>query len=186
MVWWGGTHKKKFFEAFKVADQVSQAAKDKERERNKEILSHLIDITLYLARQGMPFRGDDETLSSQNQGNFLELVELFSKYDRVIKLHLDAIKEQQGPGKRPLISLLSNRSQNDIIKALATSVRRVIQAEMQECETFSIRFLIGWMKPQMCRTQCRFPLLSDMCTTWKSRRASFRCVMWSQELEMKS
>uniref|UniRef100_A0A669EY62 DUF4371 domain-containing protein n=1 Tax=Oreochromis niloticus TaxID=8128 RepID=A0A669EY62_ORENI len=86
----------------------------------------------------MPFRGDDETLSSQNRGNFLELVELFSKYDSVIKLHLDAIKERQGLGKRPLVSLLSNRSQNDIIKALATSVRRVIQAEIQECETFSI------------------------------------------------
>lgn len=124
--------------AFEVADQVSQAAKDKERERNREILSRFIDITLYLARQGMPFRGDDETLSSQNRGNFLELVELFSKYDSVIKLHIDAIKERQGPGKRPLVSLLSNRSQNDIIKALATSVRRVIQAEIQECETFCV------------------------------------------------
>ncbi len=78
----------------------SQAAKDKERERNREVLSRLIAITLFLARQGMSFRGDDETSSSQNQGNFLELVELFSKYDSVIKLHLDAVKERQGTQKK--------------------------------------------------------------------------------------
>uniref|UniRef100_A0A8C6P238 Zinc finger MYM-type protein 1-like n=1 Tax=Nothobranchius furzeri TaxID=105023 RepID=A0A8C6P238_NOTFU len=138
MVRWISFRKKSFEEAFEVADQVSQAAKDKERERNREILSRLIAVTLYLARQGLPFRGDDETASSQNRGNFLELVELFSKYDSVMKIHLDAIKEQQGLGKRPLVSLLSNRSQNDIIKALATSVKRVIQTELQECDIFSI------------------------------------------------
>ena len=121
-----------------MSDRASQAAKDREREKNREILSRLLATTLYLARQGMPFRGDDETLSSQNRGNFLELVELFSKYDSVIKLHLEAIKEKHGPGKRPLVSLLSNRSQNDMIKALAISVKRVIQKEIQESKTFSI------------------------------------------------
>lgn len=73
MVRWNSFFLKTLKAAFEVADQVSQAAKDKERERNREILSCLIDITLYLARQGMPFRGDDETLSSQNRGNFLRV-----------------------------------------------------------------------------------------------------------------
>lgn len=63
---------------------------------------------------------------------------MFSKNASVIKLHLDDIKDQHGPGKQPPISLLSNRSLNDIIKASVTSVRRVIQTEMQECEIFSI------------------------------------------------
>lgn len=61
-----------------------------------------------------------------------------SKYDNVIKLHLDSIKEKQGTKTRPLVSLLSNRSQNDIIKALARSERRAIQTEIQEREIFSI------------------------------------------------
>ncbi len=102
------------------------------------MLSRLIEITLFLARQGMSFRGDDETSLSQNQGNFLELVELFSKYDSVIKLHLDAVKEKQGTQKRPLVSLLSNRTQNDLIKALAISVKHVIKKEIQESKIFSI------------------------------------------------
>ena len=122
-----------------MGDRALQAANDREREKKKrEILSRLLVISIYLTRQGMPFRGDDETLSSQNRGNFLELVELFSKYDSVIKLHLDAIKEKQGPGKQPLASLLSNRCQNDMIKALAISVKRVIQKDIQESQTFSV------------------------------------------------
>jgi hypothetical protein len=48
------------------------------------VLSRLIDITLYLARQGLSFRGDDESSSSQNRGNFLELVEVLSKKDKNI------------------------------------------------------------------------------------------------------
>ncbi|XP_034151423.1 zinc finger MYM-type protein 1-like [Esox lucius] len=139
-VWYGEVEllQEKILEAaFEVGDLESQAAKDKERERNREVLSRLIAITLFLARQGMSFRGDDETSSSQNQGNFLELVELFSKYDSVIKLHLDAVKEKQGTQKRPLVSLLS-RIQKDIIKALAISVKCVIREEIQERKIFSI------------------------------------------------
>lgn len=138
MVRWNSFKKKLLEAAFEVGELESQVAKDKERERNREVLSHFIAITLFLARQGMSFRGDDETSSSQNQGNFLELVELFSKYDSVIKLHLDAVKEKQGTQKRPLVSLLSNRSQNDLIKALAISVKRVIKKEIQESKIFSI------------------------------------------------
>lgn len=63
-----------------MGDCASQTAKDRERQKNTEILSHLLATTIYLASQGMPFWGDDKTLLSQNKDNFLELVELFSKY----------------------------------------------------------------------------------------------------------
>ena len=43
--------------AFEMSDRASQAAKDREREKNREILSRLLATTLYLARQGMPFWG---------------------------------------------------------------------------------------------------------------------------------
>lgn len=84
MVRWNSYKKKSLEAAFEVGELESQAAKDKERERNSEVLSRLIAITLFLARQGMSFRGDDETSSSQNHGNFLGLVELFSKYDAMM------------------------------------------------------------------------------------------------------
>jgi len=71
MVRWNLFKKKLLESAFEVGDLESQAAKDKERERNREVLSRLIAITLFLARQGMSFRGDDETSSSQNRREYL-------------------------------------------------------------------------------------------------------------------
>ncbi|XP_029341125.1 zinc finger MYM-type protein 1-like [Acyrthosiphon pisum] len=49
--------------------------------RNRNYLTHLIDIALYLAKQGISFRGHDEKYDSNNQGNFKEMCKLFSKYD---------------------------------------------------------------------------------------------------------
>lgn len=41
----------------------------------------MIDIILYLARQGLALRGHNEKQESSNRGNFLELCELFCKFD---------------------------------------------------------------------------------------------------------
>ncbi len=70
----------------------------------------------------MPFRSCDESLSSSNRGNFLELEEMLSKYYSVLKFNLDAIKKQASHKKQ--VSLLSYRTQNDLIKALAAYVNR--------------------------------------------------------------
>lgn len=84
------------------------------------------------------FKGDDESNSSANQVNFLELVKTLALYDSVMKLHLDAIHEKQASMKRPQVSLLSNRSQNDIIASLGTFIRREIQNEIKDAQIFSI------------------------------------------------
>ncbi|XP_066981186.1 zinc finger MYM-type protein 1-like [Macrobrachium rosenbergii] len=138
MVRWKGFQSQALDIALETANREVQAARDKEKQRNREILDRLISITLYLARQGLPFRGDGEISTSENRGNFLELVEMFSKYDSVVQLHLDVIKEKQDILKRPQVSLLSNRTQNDLIKALAISVRRVILEEIHQSKVFSI------------------------------------------------
>lgn len=36
--------------------------------KNRNYLTHLIDIALYLAKQGISFRGHDEKYDSNNQG----------------------------------------------------------------------------------------------------------------------
>ncbi|XP_066970147.1 zinc finger MYM-type protein 1-like [Macrobrachium rosenbergii] len=108
MVRWKGFQSQALDIALETANREVQAARDKEKQRNREILDRLISITLYLARQGLPFRGDGEISTSENRGNFLELVEMFSK------------------------------TQNDLIKALAISVRRVILEEIHQSKVFSI------------------------------------------------
>lgn len=65
--------------------------KERERRNNRLIISgdyQPVVLLLYLAKQGMALRGDDENLSSSNKGNF-----------SVLKLHLD-IKEKQASYKK--------------------------------------------------------------------------------------
>ena len=95
-------------------------------------MTRLIDIISYLARRGKALRGDDESAASSNQGNFLELVKMFSQYDSVLKIHLDSVKEKKVGKKKSWVSLLSNRTQDDLIKALATSTSTEIRKEMEE------------------------------------------------------
>lgn len=46
---------------------------------NRNHLKLLIIATSYLARQGLAFRGDDESKESSNKGNFIELLETMSQ-----------------------------------------------------------------------------------------------------------
>uniref|UniRef100_A0A8C2E6A8 HAT C-terminal dimerisation domain-containing protein n=1 Tax=Cyprinus carpio TaxID=7962 RepID=A0A8C2E6A8_CYPCA len=86
----------------------------------------------------MALRGDHESLSGSNEGNFLELVELVGQYDSVRKLHLDKIKEKHASHQKPQVSLLSNRIQNDLIRALAVYVKRSTLKEVREASVYSI------------------------------------------------
>uniref|UniRef100_H3A3J5 DUF4371 domain-containing protein n=1 Tax=Latimeria chalumnae TaxID=7897 RepID=H3A3J5_LATCH len=60
----------------------------------RDVLVHLIDIILFLAKQGLPFHGHEEEVGDvnlMNHGNFLELIALLSKYDRVLGEHLGKV-----------------------------------------------------------------------------------------------
>jgi len=56
-------------------------------------MTHLIDISLFLVKGGLAFRGHDLKKDSFNQGNFKELVKLLSKYDSMLNTHLENGKQ---------------------------------------------------------------------------------------------
>ncbi len=138
MVRWANYRKGPFVEAFKAQAAECELQNEKERQKNREILFRLIDITVYLARQGLAFRGHDESSTSSNRGNFLELVHLLAEYDSVLRMHLECIQITQSQKKKPQVTLLSNRTQNDLIRSLGTQVRNVILKEIKEAKIFSI------------------------------------------------
>ena len=47
--------------------------------QNRGMLRTLSEAVLYLSRQELPFRGHDESSSSQNRGNYRERLESFFK-----------------------------------------------------------------------------------------------------------
>ncbi|XP_042452577.1 zinc finger MYM-type protein 1-like [Zingiber officinale] len=60
-------------------DNVMHAQSKEEKEKNRLRLRTSIVTVRWLALQGCAFRGNDESLSSSNRGNFLELVKAFAK-----------------------------------------------------------------------------------------------------------
>lgn len=68
----------------KPTDTVASAISSSHKElisENREYFQKILDLLLFLAKQGMSFRGHNESETSGNKGNYLELCDLFSKYD---------------------------------------------------------------------------------------------------------
>ncbi|KAF0710791.1 zinc finger MYM-type protein 1-like, partial [Aphis craccivora] len=92
-----------------------------EVEANKSYIKTLIDITLYLSCQGLPFRGHDESTDSLNEGNFKESCQLMSKY--VPEFSVKFLQTT---------NYTSSLVQNSIIEMCAKNVRDQIISEVRD------------------------------------------------------
>ena len=78
-----------------------------------------VDSIRYLLRQGLAFRGHDESLNSTNRGNFLELLQVLARNSKEIeKVVLENAPENQ--------KLTSPDIQKDIVCCAATETRKAI------------------------------------------------------------
>lgn len=107
-----------------------------EKQKWKNLLSRLLDITLFLSKQNLAFRGHDETKGSSNKGNFLELVKLLSQYDAVLKEHILYLEQE----KSPKVTYLSPEIQNEFINVLANHVKCQLVNEIKSAKYFGIMF----------------------------------------------
>ncbi|CAG9773295.1 unnamed protein product [Ceutorhynchus assimilis] len=92
--------------------------------KNRKLLSYLKDVTSFLAKQELSFRGHDETFDSFNSGNFREVFNLITKRDLEMQEHLKKIGN--------IFSGLSKTIQNDLINCISEHVRETINKEISE------------------------------------------------------
>ncbi|XP_021446987.2 zinc finger MYM-type protein 1 [Oncorhynchus mykiss] len=106
-----------------------QAAQHNEKvRRNRDVLKRLIDSIAFLGMQELAFRGHDETESSANKGNFRELAEVIARYDALLAQHMESSTVFTG---------MSRTIQNDLITAIASSIRSEIKSEVDAAPFFS-------------------------------------------------
>lgn len=73
-----------------IINQLNNDASDKSFiERHRQHIMTVIDLVLFCAKQDISLRGHRENVDALNKGNFLELLDLVSKYDPEIKRRLD-------------------------------------------------------------------------------------------------
>jgi hypothetical protein len=79
-----------------TTDKLEELLIQKESERWKNILTRLMNITLYLAENNIninkiTFRGSSDKLYAHNNGKYLGLVQLLAKFDPDMQEHISRI-----------------------------------------------------------------------------------------------
>ena len=100
---------------------------------NKHIMRQIVRAIIYLAKQGLPFRGNNEDLSlCKNPGNFLALLKNYAETDDILHRHLNNPRSKNA-------TYISPRSQNDIINVIGNDIiLDGIVTEVKSAKFFSV------------------------------------------------
>jgi len=109
--------------ALDEAKKTELKEKEKQRLKNHEYMSRLVDTIRLLAKGGRPLRGHNEGEGSHEKGLFLEIVSLLKKYDPFFKTYNENAPKH--------CTYLSNHIQNDILASLSTVILRTISDEVR-------------------------------------------------------
>ncbi|KAJ4436962.1 hypothetical protein ANN_17094 [Periplaneta americana] len=80
------------------------------KKKNREILLHLINAVCFLGKQELAFRGHNESVESDNIGNYIEYLSSLSEFDHLLANHLESSTVFRGT---------SLAIQNDLIFAIS-------------------------------------------------------------------
>ncbi|XP_022864443.1 uncharacterized protein LOC111384400 [Olea europaea var. sylvestris] len=86
-----------------------------------------------LAKNTLPFRGDDERLNVENNGLFLQMVKIVSEFDPIMKEHL-----RRANAKEIQYTYLGKKIQNELIQLLANEVRNAIVKKVKHAKYFAV------------------------------------------------
>ena len=92
------------------------------------MLENHINVIVFLAGQGLAFRGHDESSLSSNRGNFIELLELIGKYSQDLREFLT----------KQHVTYTSHEPQNDLIKCVYQEVRAEIQRRIDNSKFLAV------------------------------------------------
>lgn len=106
--------------------------------KNREILTTLIDVTVFLVKQDLPFRGPDD--NSLNRGNYIETLNLLKTKESFLS---DQFENE--------VSVTSVDIQNDLICAISDVVSEDIMAEVAKSDFVAVLM-------DVINTECRSQL----------------------------
>jgi len=100
----------------------------------KEVLRRIVAVIKFLSSRGLAFRGENQIIGSQHNGNYLGCLELISQFDPFLLEHLNKYGNQ-GKGNP---SYLSANICNEFINIMGRQVLNKILSELKVAKYYSI------------------------------------------------
>ncbi|XP_042753619.2 uncharacterized protein LOC111912529 [Lactuca sativa] len=118
----------------KTIDNAAQKQLEKEKVHWRQVLLRIISIVKFLAKHNLAFRGTNEKLYEDNNGNFLGLFEMLAEFDMVSYDHIQRITNEIGIHKH----YIGHRIQNELILLLSSEIKSMIIKKIKNAKYFSI------------------------------------------------
>ena len=98
----------------------------------------ILDVVLLLSVRGLSFFGTSNHIGDPENGNFLGISELLSKYDPLLSEYVEKVHQSIQSHKRLQINYLSTRIQNKLIDFCGSLVQTAIVNKIHIAKPFSI------------------------------------------------